>query len=259
MRLNQLLFKQWIAFFLNLLLVSSVSFITFHSTPSFAQASEEDAYDPFSDYSEFDEASDEEADIHFFRNGRFLTVGFAGGFKLFTDNLSKVYTPGGTYGLFLSYFFDLRMAMQFGFSTGDFPFNFCVNASQCSGGNVSFTFLSTSGKYYFNTQNVTKGVADLNPYAIAGLSQVYRTYTVSNTVTGTLSNAKDTTWGLDLGGGIELPMMRKKGFFGAQIIFHFVNFSDANSPVMLETYGAYANTIPSGYQFDLMFILGLNF
>ena len=34
-----------------------------------AQAEVDDSYDPFSDYSEFDEASDEEADINFFRHG----------------------------------------------------------------------------------------------------------------------------------------------------------------------------------------------
>ena len=31
-----------------------------------------DAYDPFVDYSEFEEVSEEEADINFFRNGRFF-------------------------------------------------------------------------------------------------------------------------------------------------------------------------------------------
>ena len=44
-----------------------------------AQTDPEEAYDPFTDYSEFDEASDEEADINFFRNGRFFTVGLAMG------------------------------------------------------------------------------------------------------------------------------------------------------------------------------------
>ncbi len=196
-------------FILSLILIFSL-----FSHRAIAQTAEDDAYDPFSDYSEFDEASDEEADIHFFRNGRFLTVGFAGGLKGFTDNLSNIYTPSGTYGLFLSYFFDLRTALQFGFSTGDYSFSLCTASSQCNTGNVSFTSLAMDGKFYFNTQNVTKGVADLNPYIIGGFSQIFRTYTVSSSITGSLSNAKDNTWGLDIGAGIELPMMRKKGFFG---------------------------------------------
>ncbi len=37
-----------------------------------AQFDADDTYDPFADYSEFDEAQDEEADINFFRNGRFV-------------------------------------------------------------------------------------------------------------------------------------------------------------------------------------------
>jgi len=229
------------------------------SAPSFAQNAEDDALDPFSDYSEFDEASDEEADIHFFRNGRFLTVGFAGGLRGFTDNLASIYTSSGSYGLFLSYFYDLRMALQFGFNTGDYGFRFCTSGGSCNSGNVSFTYLSVNGKYYFNTQNITKGVADLNPYLIGGFSQIYRTYTVSSSVSGTLNNAKDTTWGLDMGAGIEIPMLRKKGFFGAQFTFHYATFADSGSRVLLPDYGQYATAVPSGYHYDLLFIIGVNY
>ena len=38
-----------------------------------AQFDADDTYDPFADYSEFDEAQEEEADINFFRNGRFCS------------------------------------------------------------------------------------------------------------------------------------------------------------------------------------------
>jgi hypothetical protein len=224
-----------------------------------SQNAEDEAYDPFSDYSEFDEASDEEADINFFRNGRFITVGFVLGFKGFTDNLVNIYQPSGTYGLFLSYFFDLKVALQFGFSTGDYPFSFCTASAQCNSGNVSFTFLQMAVKFYFNTQNVTKGVADLNPYAIGGFSNVMRTYTVASSVTGSLSNARDSTFGLDVGAGIEIPMLRKKGFFGVQFTFHYASFSDAGSTVFLSDFGQAATQTPYGYQYDLLGIIGVNF
>jgi hypothetical protein len=224
-----------------------------------AQAADEEAYDPFSDYSEFDEASEEEADINFFRNGRFLTVGFVGGYRGFTDNLVNIYSAGGTYGLFLSYFFDLKLALQFGFSTGDYAFSFCTSAGQCNTGNVSFTYLQMAVKFYFNTQNVTKGVADLNPYAIGGFSNIMRTYTVSSTVTGTLSNSRDSTFGLDVGAGIEIPMLRKKGFFGVQFTFHYASFADSGSAVFLADFGQPATQVPYGYQYDLLAIIGVNF
>ncbi|KAL0630168.1 hypothetical protein Q9L58_010985, partial [Maublancomyces gigas] len=76
-------------------------------------AQADDAYDPFADYSEFDEAVDEEEDLNFFRNGRLLTLGFIGGYRGFTGTLNKIYSGNMSFGLFLCYFFDLRFALQF--------------------------------------------------------------------------------------------------------------------------------------------------
>ena len=56
---------------------SSPHYLLAQNTPATNQNTQnidEESFDPFSDYSEFDESSDEEADINFFRNGRFLTV-----------------------------------------------------------------------------------------------------------------------------------------------------------------------------------------
>ncbi len=79
----------------------------------------DDAYDPFADYSEFEESADEEEDLNFFRNGRLLTVGFIGGYRGWTQTLSKIYTGNPAFGLYMCYFFDLRFALQFGFLTSD--------------------------------------------------------------------------------------------------------------------------------------------
>ena len=48
--------------------------VVFCHQVSFAQDdfSEDDTYDPFADYSEFDASEEEEADIRFFKNGRFF-------------------------------------------------------------------------------------------------------------------------------------------------------------------------------------------
>src|SRR5688572_13060827 len=80
-------------------------------------------FDPFSDYSEFEEGSEEEADVNFFHNGRFFTVGLAAGHASFTDVLGVLYKPNFTYGLFLSYFFDLRFAIQVSYLTADHAIN----------------------------------------------------------------------------------------------------------------------------------------
>jgi len=214
----------------------------------------DDAYDPFSDYSEFDEASDEEADINFFKHGRFFTVGFALGMRGFTDQLNKLYGSAPTYGLFLSYFFDLRLALDLGFQTGDHAFE-VKNSIDRIGGNVSLTFIHMNMKYYFNTQNVTRGLADLNPYILGGFSQVYRTYSIENS--DILS--REATAGVNAGIGIEIPLMRRKAFFGGQATYRYINFKDENSPLTNSTTGTVYDTKPKGDTFDLVAILGLNF
>jgi hypothetical protein len=220
-----------------------------------AQAEGDDAYDPFSDYSEFDEASDEEADINFFRNGRFFVLGFAGGIRSFTDNLSKFYSSAPSYGLFMTFFFDLRFALQAGFTTGDYSYEAKGTSGTKVNGNVSMTFLDVSLKYFFNTQNVTRGLADLNPYAIGGFSQIYRTLTLSSG-----DSARDSTMGLNIGAGIEIPLMRKKAFFGIQGMYRYFNFKDENQFTTLDSITGETTSIkPSGDSYDIMGILGMNF
>ena len=179
-----------------------------------AQVDPEEAYDPFADYSEFDEETDEEADINFFRNGRFVTAGLAGGFRGFTGGMGKVYKSAPTYGVFLSYFFDLRLAFQLGFMTGDHAVDIATlpPTAITYTGNVSISTLNFDLKYYLATQNLTKGLANLNPYILGGLAQYYRTYTIAN-VEG---YSRDSTMGVDIGAGIEIPLMRKKAYLGLQ-------------------------------------------
>ncbi|MBX3018417.1 MAG: outer membrane beta-barrel protein [Bdellovibrionaceae bacterium] len=221
---------------------------------SYAQYDGEDAYDPFADYSEFDEASEEEADINFFRHGRFFTIGFGGGLRGFTENMAKVYSSNPTYGLFMSYFFDLRTAAQFGFLTGDHAFDLS-HPSERIAGNVSFTIISLDYKYFLTSQNVTRGLADLNPYVIGGLAQVYRTISI----TGDTGGGRDATMGLSLGGGIEIPIMRKKNFIGIQGVYRYFNFKDENKNVVLPQSQITTSTKVNGDSFDIVFLLGSNF
>lgn len=231
------------------------AFIVAAMAPQIAKAQEgDDAYDPFSDYSEFDEASDEEADINFFKNGRFLTAGVQIGQRGFTQNLNKIYSSGATYGFQLAYFFDLRWALQFSFMTGDYPFSFLRGPSDTVSGNVALTFFSTQAKYYLNTQNVTKGLANINPYLIGGFSQVNRTYTLSED----LEFSKEGAIGIDAGAGIEIPTMRRRGFLGVQALYHMVNFKDESTDLAFSSGSTY-KIKPNGDTFDILLILGLNF
>jgi hypothetical protein len=214
---------------------------------------EEDTHDPFADYSEFEEASEEEADVNFFRNGRFLTIAIAGGTRGFTETLNSLYSSNTTFGMQLAYFFDLRTAIQLAFMTSDHTFNLQTPTEVLSG-NVSLTSFSMDLKYYFNTQNVTKGLADMNPYFFSGISQTYRSYTLAQTT----GFSKDTAIGLNLGGGLEIPIMRRKSYLGLQGAYRFINFKDEGNTIIMPS-GNPSTAKPRGDSYDLLFLWGFNF
>lgn len=220
-----------------------------------AQFDADDSFDPFADYSEFEAAEDEEADINFFRNGRFVTMGFIGGFRYWTDGLGKLLESNSPhFGFFLSYFFDLRFALQFSFITGDHKFSVTSVNQDTATGNIGIQNFGVDFKYYINTQNVTRGLAAFNPYLISGISQMYRTTTIDR-VTGF---GKEATTGFDFGGGMELPMMRNKMFFGAQLMYQLVTFKNENTEIRFadqQSTGVY----PTGDTYTLFGILGVNF
>lgn len=222
-----------------------------------AQTDPDEAYDPFTDYSEFDEESDEEADINFFRNGRFFTLGLAGGTRGFTGNFADTYESAPEFGIFITYFFDLRLAMSIGFQTGDHAVKFTTNSGATSyTGNVSITSMNFNLKYYMNTQNVTRGLADLNPYILGGVGQFYRTYTIA----GLEGYSRDSTMGFDLGAGLEIPLMRKKAFLGIQAAYHYVQFGDENKS-MISTGGGQEKLDKNitGDFYSFLAIIGMNF
>ena len=236
------------------LLMAFATFLSFIPHQAFAQTDPDEAYDPFSDYSEFDEASDEEADINFFRNGRFLTVGLAVGPQIFTDGMAKAYGDGPAMGVYLSYFFDMRLAMSLGLMAADHNVKLKILTPGVNyTGTVSFNEVNFHLKYYFNTQNVQKGLADLNPYILGGLSQVTRTYSIAELLT----KSKETLTSTDLGLGIEIPLLRRKAYLGLQVLYHFASFTDENKstvngvdPLQYKINGDFINT---------QFILGMNF
>ncbi len=222
---------------------------------SMAQSDPDEAFDPFSDYSEFDEDSDEEADINFFKNGRFLTASLTAGLRGYTGNLASIYGQGTNYGFSLAYFLDLRSALSLSYSTGDHSVNFTTdNSTKTYTGNVSLSSFNFDYKHYLSTQNVTRGLADLNPYVLLGFGQFYRVFSLDNLALP--QGSQDATMGVDLGAGIEVPMMRRKSFFGIQANYHIVNFGDANKQYIGSEH---LDKTLSGGMYDIILLLGMNF
>lgn len=183
-----------------------------------------DAYDPFADYSEFDEATDEEADIYFFKNGRFFSIGIIGGYRILTDTYGQIYEAAPNFGVSLSYFFDLKLAMQVSYVSGDHNFNFAVNGSRYTG-SLTISGFSFDLKYYLNVQNTTKGISDFNPYIFGGLSQLSRELRRTDAV----GTGKDSAMGVQIGMGTEFPMVKNKYHIGLEAIYQYINFPDEGS------------------------------
>jgi hypothetical protein len=218
-----------------------------------AQFDADDTYDPFADYSEFDEAQDEEADINFFRHGRFVTLAFLGGMRGFTQGLGEMYTPAFDWGLALTYFFDLRFAMQFSYQTSSHPF-YLSSGTVSATGTIGIEDFALDIKYYINTQNVSKGLANFNPYLIGGIRQVTRT----SNINGVDGFGKEGAMGFGVGAGIELPLLRNKMFIGIQGLYEIINFQDKNTEIVFVGQN-HTGMYPNGDSYTGLFILGVNF
>lgn len=223
-----------------------------------AQNDGDDSYDPFADYSEFEEQSDEEADINFFRNGRFFTLGIGVGYRRFTNVMNEIYSPGTNFGIALTYFFDLRFGLQVGYTAGTHNLEIKTSTRDYRG-NIDLTSTSFHLKYFLSAQNVTRGLATVNPYFVGGFSQNYRTFKVS----GTEAYSRDGALGFDAGIGMEVPMMRNKIFVGLQALYQIVNFADENTELQFRDSGTNAivstNIYPRGDIISATLILGINF
>jgi len=229
-------------------------FLCLFQSWGWAQYEGDDVYDPFADYSEFEENVQEEADINFFRNGRFFNLSLLLGGRMFTDGMAQYVEAAPTPGIALTYFFNLRLALQFSYTFSQHvlgPFSGQINNTNVNvQGNMGLTSIAFDLKYYVNTDNVTRGLANLNPYFLAGFSQNSRSFSlVDQTIVG-----KDDGAGLDMGFGIEIPVARNEMFVGAQFTYTFANFSSENRP-----WTENPQIFLDGDIMHLNFIFGFNF
>lgn len=245
-----------------------LTFSLFHQH-AHAQGSTEvdESFDPFSDYNEFEQDADEEADINFFKNGRMLTLGLQMGYRGFSEGFSQAYTPSLIYGFQFTYFFDLQTALSINYVTGDHNVYFesftdaeRKNRSQAYSGSVNLQAFDISFKYYFNTENVTRGLADLNPYMSVGAAYFIRTYSLDQQ----LPIDPDLVYGAKASAGIEIPLLRRRAFLGLQGSYYYVQFPDENKGFIEEENPTGTSPSPvkprlNGDTFDISMILGINF
>jgi hypothetical protein len=118
--------------------------------------------------------------------------------------------------------------------------------------------ISYGVKYFFNTQNVTRGLAAVNPYILVGFSQIYR----EQRLDGSAGHSKDSAMGFDVGFGIEFPMMRNKMYFGFEVDYQYVNFPNENNEIALADSDGQpvdTNLYPRGDVVKVLGLVGVNF
>lgn len=218
---------------------------------SYAQ-DDESVYDPFIDYSEFEEAGEEEADINFFRNGRLLTAALAVGQRSFTEGMADVLEKDVSYGFYFSYFFDLRFAMQLSYMVGTHPLEVSGGGNTVKG-EVKMNYVGLDLKYYFNMQNVTKGLASFNPYILGGFSSVNR----ESNRAGQTEFSADRAMAFDAGVGFEFPILRNEMYMGAQALYQMVSFKNENEELLAN--GSPTGKFANGDLITYTFIIGKNF
>lgn len=192
-----------------------------------AQEEETDPYNPFIDYSENFESPKKEKDIHFFQNGRYLSLTALFGARSFTKNLARYFKPSTSYGLAASYFFDLRFALHVGYTTGRHSFTISsIDKEKSINGIIDMSDFFIGVKYYFNTQNLVKHLSQLNPYITTGFDFVSQTGRTSDSLI-----SKTSSTGGHLGGGIEIAIGNNDLFLGLHGNFKLINFPDENQQV----------------------------
>jgi hypothetical protein len=226
----------------------------------------DESFDPFADYNEFEQQTEEEADINFLRNGRYLTLAFVTGFRGFLGGgFAQAYKGSLHYGAEFNYFFDMQLSGGLAYLVSDHSVDFASynadgSVSTAYSGNVNIQVVDFHMKYYFNSDNVTKGLADLNPYSLVGTGYYARTYSLNQS----LAADPDRVVGFKIGGGLEIPLMRRQAYLGLQGTYRYVQFPDENKSFIDEAAGDPLGFRPikpklDGDIYEISLMLGLNF
>ena len=216
----------------------------------FAQKAKVSAFDPFVDYNEFQDNESERENVVFLKSGRLLSLGVFGGYEGITWTMREIYGDSlSVFGGFINFFFDLQTALQLHII---FPRTHYFSPLRSR---PRFSNFGIDFKYYFKKQNLVKGIAVLNPYAVCGFflmkasrfllesseeeppasNSVQRP--VGETAGGTTGGGAQTGNGLTqqekenissesstgfrLGAGVEIPVF-KQVFAGLEINYSYV-------------------------------------
>ena len=213
-------------------------FLIFHMSVSLAaegggddkgrtQTPEEEDFSstPFTQYGEFNEDEDEEADTKFLQHGRLFGVSLGAGYEGVTGNRGLVWQGGFPFIDFkLHYWFDFQVALNMGISSGSHFFQ----AGATSGGttDANLTRVGLDILYYFDIKNLAAPISFANPHVSVGGGAFTKTQT-SQTSGGTPDS--DVGVGLTLGAGLEFAIRPRKIYLAVEGRYSIARFRDTFS------------------------------
>lgn len=180
---------------------------------------------PFTEYAEFNEATEEASDVKFFQYGRFFGVSLGLGFQFVDGNRGALWQGGFPMVDFkVHYWFDFNMALDLGFYTAQHFFN-STDAQQHV--DINMVRIGVDVKYYFPTKNLAAALSVSNPYVLIGAGAFTKT-SLSNAAAVTDS---DTSLGISVGAGLEFAVTPRKMYFEIEGKVHFVTFKDTYTSI----------------------------
>ncbi len=200
------------------------------------EKSEEEDYKatPYTTYGDFSSSEDEDEDTKFFQFGRFFGLSLGTGYSgAFGNRGLLIGTAFPNVDIRVHYWFDFNWALTLGIYTAGFTFN-----ADPTGGtsfekyDYSLFLFGLTLRYYFDTKNAVAPVSFANPYFTLGFGSYSRTQTP---VARPDEADKDSSFGLNLGAGLEFTVKPKKTYFNLEARVHSAHFSDDGDTVKLPT------------------------
>ena len=178
---------------------------------------------PFTEYGEFNEDSDEEADQKFFQYGRFFGVSVGLGLESVDGGRGLLWQGGfPMVEVKVHYWFDFNFALDLGFFSASHSFE---GTSREGHVDVNMIHLGVDLKYYFDTKNLSAPISFANPYLLAGGGPFTKT---SNFGNGGVAD-QDSAVAFNFGAGLEFAIKPRKAYFELEGKMYFVKFKDSGS------------------------------
>ncbi len=202
-----------------------------------------DYYDDYSSFADDYIELDEETRAIF---GKFFQTAFYVGTGLFTGELGAANTAGINVGVKFIYFFDRTWAAEIG---GFWNQHSSLYDNVNTGVENLRVELNTrlipvigSLRFVFDTENMPRGLSQMNPYLSVGGAIVFRQESVVGPVQGTeqidstTANKYqegailgDTNFGVNFGGGAEFDVYKNRVFAGLDVRYYMMFWSDAQA------------------------------